>query len=137
MNTLSQFLISLAGCVVLLCIALPFIRKKKASRFSSAVMFLAGCCAVASVFGQWLDNATGWLPPMARGIVALCAFLFLGIGFGIDYFADKRVDKPGQWIAFILPFFLALLPGALGTQTASIVNDIGKAGNSTVAEARN
>lgn len=126
-----QFLGGLVGTAVFICAAMPFISRRKATRFSALLMAVAGCAFCVGIFGSWLDNLIGWIPRPLLGGIALCALLFLGIGLWLDA-KDGKVDKRGQWIAFAIPIMLILLPGAAGVKTQSVVEKIGTPANSIV-----
>jgi len=128
---MEQFLIGLAGSGLFVCAAWPFMKRRKASRFAAALMFIGGCCLIVGSFGSMIESLTSWIPNALLGVLCLGLLLVLGIGLFLDA-KDGKVDKPGQWIAFALPVIIVLAPGNFGDD---VVRQIGQSGNGVVSSA--
>nr|WP_221374429.1 hypothetical protein [Actinoplanes polyasparticus] len=73
--------------------------KKSAKNVAVVMAFAAGLAFLATFVGDWMQSAS-WL-----GVAALivCACII-----AVDWFIDKKPDKPVFWAAFALGFAIVL-----------------------------
>jgi hypothetical protein len=129
-----QFLGGLAVTVLFVMAALPFRKRNKAPKTVTLLLFIAGCGLAGGVWGGIVDGFTSFIPQQALGIIVSGLALYFGIGLVLDL-RDGKPDKQAQWIAFAMPLLFVLIPGAFGTQTQSLVENIDSGAKTVVSHA--
>ncbi|MFI5895603.1 hypothetical protein ACIA5D_36465 [Actinoplanes sp. NPDC051513] len=84
--------------------------KKSAKNVAVVMAFLAGLAFLATFVGDWMQSAA-WLGGLGVAGLIVCACII-----AVDWFIDKKPDKPAFWAAFALGF--AIVMGAANIDQA-------------------
>lgn len=111
----------IAGALLFVAIRLQKSGNKKAKHVSIVAAFIAGLGALTAIVGDWMQ--ADWLGSVAVGGLIICACIIV-----VDWFVDKKPDKPAMYAAFALAMMVVLGASNLGAVGDQISDGSGKVG---------
>lgn len=122
--------LAIAAAILFVAYRLHKSSKKNAKNIAVIGAFLAGLAFLVTFVGDWMRGAD-WLGGVSVAGLIACAGIIL-----VDYFMDRKPDKPAFWAAFALAFFIVIgasnLPsagqqiGRGGKQVSEQLSKVGK-----------
>lgn len=109
----------IAAALLFVAVRMNKSSNKKAKHASIVASFLAGLFFLGTIVGRWIAGAD-WLAGVGVAGLIVCVCII-----AIDWFADKKPDKPALYAAFALALFIVMGAGSL-PEVGNQISDSGR-----------